>query len=320
MTFFSNAPSPSPVLVAPSNQNPTRRPSKLLPSERLHRPSQSMPSVTPANGSSILSNGRDRSTSIQGNRLAAPPSPSGHLELPLPPLPEQPTVVPLALLPSGGARKKSPVSVPSTLRPAVAPPTHVQSSHSPTAYVHYEAPVPTAPSHKPYVAPLSSPYPAQMAAPPPGYVPHVPVSSPVQTVPYMQPPSPVPPMWDNHPNSGPPLAFPMPTPIPGPPPSNVSYIPRSPHIYPVQKFDDSETLDPHLLARYQSPLPLPSGSNKTKPVAQRSPPPPPQRDDPSQDRIAVLRSEEEKMRRRMEQEKRDRELALELDRQFNSSA
>lgn len=98
---------------------------------------------------------------------------------------------------------------------------------------------------------------------------------------------------------------------------------------------DDRDFDPHLQARYQSPLPLPPRSEQSpapvahghnpghtvqaNPIYTKTPTPPPKTPTPAldQSRLKALRSAEEDAARRRDQELRDLELAMRLDRELN---
>ena len=98
---------------------------------------------------------------------------------------------------------------------------------------------------------------------------------------------------------------------------------------------DDRDFEPHLQARYQSPLPLPPRSEQSpapvayahhpatpaqaSPIHTKIPTPPPKTPTPAldQSRMQALRLAEEDAARRREQELRDLELAMQLDRELN---
>lgn len=130
-----------------------------------------------------------------------------------------------------------------------------------------------------------------------------------------------------------------------------SYTPQPPQ--PNVRHNSNDLPDPYLMARYQTPLPLPPGSESPPrgrrdvspppqhparqepvPIARHSPPilprrhsppisqqkhspPPPKKTQEDTARIEALRRAENELKRRKEQEEKDLELARDLDRQRN---
>lgn len=144
-----------------------------------------------------------------------------------------------------------------------------------------------------------------------------------------------------------PLAFPVPTiPIVMEPyghhePSSSHYQPPSPPptgSVSNNRSSEQEQLDPYHLARYRTPLPLPPGSAKESPLPPLPPPPPPppppliaipaqvsssppvavaRTPVPDKVRVEALRKAEQDAAWRKEQELKDLELAMQLDRELN---
>lgn len=93
---------------------------------------------------------------------------------------------------------------------------------------------------------------------------------------------------------------------------------------PAYQQPESELPDPYLLARYQSPLPLPPGA--TRPSQSTTAPTPasapaPARRDPAAEAAEIRRqavlAEEREAQKRKEQEEADAELARQLDQELN---
>ncbi|KAG6857214.1 hypothetical protein H0H87_007633 [Tephrocybe sp. NHM501043] len=116
----------------------------------------------------------------------------------------------------------------------------------------------------------------------------------------------------------------LPTQTYTPPPPQAAYARPSPQSnYPAplpetlsyhQTSLSNEYPDPYLQARYQTPLPLPSGTeNGQKPLPSSTPP----AINPDDFRIRALRQIEEEAERRKAQEDKDLALALALDRELN---
>lgn len=114
--------------------------------------------------------------------------------------------------------------------------------------------------------------------------------------------------WSNE-GPLPPVSFPLPK--AAPPDSYGSYQ------GPYQATLAGDLPDPYLLARYQTPLPLPLESDTGRGQAQL---PTSSRDRiaPNANRVEAIRSAEEEAARRKEQTDRDLELALQLDRELNA--
>jgi hypothetical protein len=140
--------------------------------------------------------------------------------------------------------------------------------------------------------------------------------------------------------SGPPsrLSFPVPTIAPLQASATAPYPMVDPRPFPNRPSEQNDFPDPYLRARYQTPLPLPPGSTNLKPHSNQTAPqtplplPPgstnlkphsnqtaPQQthSDSGSSIIDALRREEEEAWRQKEQEKKDLELALQLDRELN---
>ncbi|KAF8071693.1 hypothetical protein FPV67DRAFT_1622208 [Lyophyllum atratum] len=344
MTFFSNTPAPTtslaPQSLAPPSSNLNRRPSKLAPSERLSRhPHPSAPSAVLHN---LLSDNprKDQAPwsntpSSHGHHLAPSPASSRsssassikRADSPLPPLPEgvsPPAAAPLpsTLLPGGGRPRPQKnltphvtPDLPATLRPGpgkqVAPLSitsanaRPSTSVSPSPRLEYFA-APSSPAYRPVVAQPGTSYGGVVSnpnpAPNPGYYAPPPSQATSQ-------------LWAPEGATAGPLSFPVPTVAPaqsGPSYRSVYTAPEPPLSYqpPVKT---SELPDPYLQARYQTPLPLPTGS--TSPPRGRQPLPP--RENPEQARLEALRQIEDEAARRKEQEEKDLALAMQLDRELN---
>ncbi|KDR79023.1 hypothetical protein GALMADRAFT_244752 [Galerina marginata CBS 339.88] len=105
-----------------------------------------------------------------------------------------------------------------------------------------------------------------------------------------------------------------------PAPSNTSHMQNRPPMAAAPSSDD-----PYLHARYQTPLPLPPGASSplkalaSAPVPTGIPTPPQKMSTPGPDlaRFEALKRAEDDARRRREQELRDLELAMALDRELN---
>ncbi|KAJ7164012.1 hypothetical protein C8R43DRAFT_1233068 [Mycena crocata] len=109
------------------------------------------------------------------------------------------------------------------------------------------------------------------------------------------------------------------------------------HHQPPPANKSNELPDPYLLARYQSPLPLPPGADnpprqrtsshaggqappaesKPAPAPPSKATPPSTQSNPDNARLQALRQVEEEAARRRAQEEKDRELARQLDRELN---
>ncbi|KAF8896587.1 hypothetical protein BD779DRAFT_1496727 [Infundibulicybe gibba] len=310
MTYYANVAPPMKLAPNPINTNLTRHPSKLPPSDRLHRPSHT--SVPPA---------------VSPDKYLIPPSVSP----PRSPSPARASL-PVALAPGGGMRPNqshgSPKPVPSILRPGK-------------------------PRTSPVSVPQSLPNNAQPSYSPPAvYTPvsHTPAPPPIQQNDYS--PATTPPQHHNI-QSQAPLSYSSSTPAQAPsypnaaaqalwsantaPPLNISF--PVPSVTPVSEAyrppleaqkHDSGLPDPYLLARYQTPLPLPPGatrppSNHQIPtntmgpthVGYSTPPRVATQTPIGSARLEALRIAEEEAARRKAQEDKDLELALQLDRELN---
>ncbi|KAJ7593409.1 hypothetical protein C8J56DRAFT_1024055 [Mycena floridula] len=297
MTYYSKAPAPATKLAAPKIAELNRRPSKLKPSERLWRPPQKAQSP-PRHDQGHAS-----------NRLAASPpssnssSPKGR-QSPLPPLPEQ---VPNFLKPAAGMKPKpavqqtqplTPDALPSILKPGhgtVKPNVnHIRhGSSSPTrdaqAYGFNPTPDPGS---------FTNQYPNHNAGI------HQHSATPIPQAP-LEP-------WTADTGD---LSFPMPQVAPvAPGPSDYGsvnpYGPDHPRYQSQGSYPQVQSNglpDPYLQARYQSPLPLPPGSEKPdrgRQVSARQEEEARQRRDESRRRREAA---EDETRRQREEEARQRE-------------
>lgn len=331
ITYFANAPVPQTgaTLSAPVNSTLMRRQSKLSPSDRLYRPSQeSAPptSVSSHHNARYQGQGHNAYASVGTHLL--PPSPSSsrsssseplkRSESPLPPLPEQrlpPAPLPTTLVPGGGGAKPRlrddhPPPIPSILRPGSN-----QISHTPLP--HYGRPTGRHPSgssppRDEYYAHPSSPTVAYSVTPPhpQGY----PTSSAPGTTPYFQPASSTPQVWATDHAPAAPLLFPVPTVVQVQESNNYQSSARTPEQRtPSYHQTNSELPNPYLQTRYQTPLPLPPGSGSPP----RGRPSLPRESTPDPSRLEALRRAEEEAAKRKQQEEKDLELALQLDRELN---
>lgn len=333
ITYFANAPVPQTqaTLSVPVNSTLMRRPSKLSPSDRLYRPSQE--SAPPASFSS------HHNARYQGQGLNAyasvgthllPPSPSSsrsssaeslkRSESPLPPLPEQrlaPAPLPTTLVPGGGGAKPRlrddhPPPVPSILRPGSNQISHTPLPHHgrPTG----RHPSGSSPPRDEYYAHPSSPTAGYSVTPPrpQGYPTN---TTPGTTVPYFRPTSSSPQVWATDHAPAAPLLFPVPTVVQVQESDNYQSSARTPEQR-TPSFHQPTNIglpDPYLQARYQTPLPLPPGSG-SPPRSRHSLP---RESTPDPSRLEALRRAEEEVARRKQQEDKDLELALQLDRELN---
>ncbi|KAJ3572554.1 hypothetical protein NP233_g3008 [Leucocoprinus birnbaumii] len=343
MTFFSAAPAPAPVapkpsgasLSVPQSQYLTRRPSKLPPSERLYRPPQSAQSH-PKSKSDKYPPG---STTTGQQSIPSHHTPSRSRDSALPPLPgnshaEQaalpgilkpgPARTPQAqatlsntgpptFLRPGNGKSPSPSRLPPEPRPPSVSPPSRSPGHSPQPSASYGPPLysGSAAPNNPYLA-ASTPIPPVIPViPAAGNTVAPPTSYPSYT-------NTLPPGWDQ---TAPPsnFSFPMPMMANAPQPSF-----RQADVYPTYGYQhqqapslsSSPPPDTHLAVRYQTPLPLPPGLNghseHTAPRGRQSEP------KPDLNRLQALKKAEEEAAARREQEQRDLELALQLDRQLNT--
>lgn len=343
MTYFASGPPPAALnssvtssLAVPPSQALTRRPSKLPPSERLYRPTQTRLPQSASNAG-----GRPPNSASAGR----PPPPASNSPLKgkgseLPPLPEHQsgqTTLPGILLPAGGTRPKpqrnspSPGPLPSILRPGngnVSVPTpwppdrahHLSASPPPSN--------PRVPAQPSLYTGSSNPNPyLSEPTPPPAIIPAIPSNNP-QPAPLRTPlpygssitSSPAPPTWDQYGASAPVTNLSFPTPMvsapPQPSPARADpYQSSGPH-QTVRDGLPSSRWDPYLEARYQNPLPLPSRT-EPKPMLGLSRDRQPELK-PDTDRVEALKRAEEEAARKREQEQRDLELALQLDRELNT--
>ncbi|KAK7454428.1 hypothetical protein VKT23_011184 [Stygiomarasmius scandens] len=377
ITYYSNGPAPvnlAPVNLAPpvANNNLTRRPSKLKPADRLYRPPQ--PVTPPRKAEAPLPPIPEPAPApVPGALKPGPkrPSPSHspyHQPQNLPPIPpaerpEQSAPVPAILRPGPSARPQQdphssyhhsrhssagasyPYTPPAgssqyNLSSAVPQDAHVSTS----AYISNPArisPPPAVSSFPPAARPAHTPVPSwnhSQEGPSASFahstsqegssfsfpVPDVPAASSLPTASYDYSPPP------NH--YQPP--YQTPTPAPSHHHYRTSSYPTSPPSIPSST---ANLPDPYLLARYQSPLPLPPGAEPypTPPQVQPQPPryhqnentlpiPRPTSTSPSrshtpidESRLRQLRQAEEEAKRRKAQEERDLELARQLDEQLS---
>jgi hypothetical protein len=282
---------------------------------------------------------------------ARPPSSSPHrrAESALPPLPDQnPTPAPLpgSLLPGGARPTKqgAPLSLQQVLSdPYIAPSPTLPSNLRPgpgrngsritsgntippaNGYVSPGTSPGTSPISATYVQPHASPVyaypPAHTPSPAPVPLLHTPSLGhppsfstpppPPVAIPYRPNTSLPPPMWiaDNQPSV---LSFPVAMGA-APPVAPQTYT--SSELPFIPQSHTPSLPDPHLHARYQTPLPLPPKPSSPPCAAPR----PPQQGNLriEQDRIEALRLAEEDAARRKEQADKDLELALQLDRELN---
>ncbi|KAJ7454709.1 hypothetical protein FB451DRAFT_1565115 [Mycena latifolia] len=224
-----------------------------------------------------------------------------------------------------------------------AGPAPGRERHSSTA--SFQAPPP--PSFTPHPPqfqqqqPLFQPQqPPQFQPPPPQFQPSPPQFQSPPSAQFQPPPQQFqqpPPSFQQPPPTfqQPPPTFHQPPPtFQSPPPSFTP--PVAPHG-PAHRNEDLP--DPYLLARYQSPLPLPPGAGssprgrqteaapKSQPAAPAPAPAPPSKpqskptpasqSNPDNARLQALRQVEAEAARRRAQEEKDRELARQLDRELN---
>jgi hypothetical protein len=334
MTFFSNAPPPvlpvplktvkkpapgphfSPHIIKDMNAPLQRRPTKLQPSERLSRLPDALTPSKPQYHGLHPSAAPSSSASLGARSVSHSP----------PPTSQTPNFVPQSLHHSG-----PPSPVPSTLRPGQGnsacglghvEPKFANPQHSiQPNIVHHNIP----PSYeKPdrylsSVAPPSSSTSYSSTSFSPPKLSHLHPMLPVSQTPNQHTiahHSAKPVYTDQHP------VFPQPH-IPG-----GTSPPRL--YYPSPPTDSSTTSalpDPYLIARYQTPLPLPGGASSTPSSANNYPRTFSSTKSPrdmtsasiqaDMERLQAQRMEEELLRSKKEQEVRDMELAKQLDRELN---
>ncbi|KXN81325.1 Ingression protein fic1 [Leucoagaricus sp. SymC.cos] len=347
MTYFSSGPAPvvsnssttNSSLTVPRGRKLTRRPSKLPPSERQHRP----PQPEPFHSKPAAINHPPSSAGGGRPPVVASHSPSKSRDSALPPLPEtQPGQTPLPgiLKPGGGSKSQgiSPTSgpPPSILRPGNVN-TPVPTPRAPDRAHRLSASPPPSSNSRPPRQPSpsygSSQYSASSApnpylSVPTPALPAAPVNTPYGTAvvpvanhtPYTNPtiPSSAPPGWDQ--TSAPTTNFSFPIPMVSPAPQADPRYAEACQSHTQHYHATSETpypppLDPYLTARYQSPLPLPSDATLRFGSSPRDRPP---QASPAPDRLEALKRAEEDAARRKEQEEKDLELALQLDKALNT--
>lgn len=313
MTYYAAAPKRA-TLSVPLTSGLNRRPSKLPPSERLSRPPKpyNPPKMaTPHHQKHLNESSTDldllRVSPTSSRSSSAAASPQG-LNAPLPPLPEEHSPrppIPAFLVPGGGRRplhdqvhgpenlnSATPLLFNHARKPLSSPPTQTMMADSPTLQNT---------SHV-YISPGRHPLPGPSASAPPNSA-HTSSydnrHSVVQRQTEVQPAT---------------FTFPMPTIVP---PAMESFDFQSQYRSPGLRASSSPTpdsrQDPYLQARYQTPLPLPPGSRS--PLLGHEP------SETSIDfaRIEALRIVEREAVNRRQQEQKDLELALALDREFNVS-
>ena len=316
MTYFSSAPVPSASLMDCHGQDISRRPSKLPPSERLHRPHQSSVSSQADNGAPKSASSAEHSLPTSYSTVAGPVLPlSGKSQL----LP-----VPGILRPGGASRHQVPRNptnseLPSVLRPGDGKSLKPQSPN-PARVV-----TPSRPYRQPSFNEFSSPnefavansylstFPAA-----PSFIPTVPPvrNDIVQSVDY-SPPADIAasPAWDQSDPASFNLSFPEPV---------IPIVPQF-HVQ-AESYQDircqhaaqarfSSPVNRYSSPRYQVPLPLPQDIG----VDVRSSPPSSQLPETnSEAHLEAHREAKEDSTDCHEQERGDLALALELDRELNS--
>lgn len=343
MTYFSSSPVPvskpsATSLAVPLGQSLARRPSKLPKSERLYRPPQTFPAQP------MLMNVTDRPPSsafsaqpLRAHTDSSPPRSKGSA---LPPLPEDQSgqaALPGILMPGGASRPNPQVPppssgpLPSILRPrngnaslpTTRPLDRARLSASPSS-----DPVPLRQSSPSLGTPLytnssstPNPYltgppstPTLSSAIPPQNLPTTPmVNYPHYTGSFAPPPfdtnqAPYESTWSTTPS------FPVPVVLTTPQPD----LPRQLYTHHQSTYDETPPSqpDPYLQARYRNPLPLPPrdepGPTPSFFDSQRT------KHQINSDRLGALERAEEEATRRREQELKDLELALRLDRELNT--
>ncbi|KAK0204712.1 hypothetical protein DFS33DRAFT_684255 [Desarmillaria ectypa] len=268
-------------------------------------------------------------------------------------VPSQPQIVPSSLRPGNvSAPNSRPPS--DHLHPSSPPPTHTNFGYtvptanpygsvtrSPSSLPAADQFHPTSPP--PSVYPPSTPTPygntldAASRHPPPGPYSgsslHVPPNLPT-------PPKQHNPLWSDSEALTGLVSFPLPNVGPPAPPSQTpanyeynahsaypgahnGYLPAQPTYCPQSANERSGLLDPYLIARYQSPLPLPPDAQNSKPMPLPPSPaparssPPSSTPGPDSSRLEALRAAEAEAARRKEQEEKDLELARQLDLELN---
>ncbi|KAJ7056637.1 hypothetical protein C8F01DRAFT_1154390 [Mycena amicta] len=265
MTFFANAPAPAGHGLSVPKANLQRRQSKLLPADRLSRPSEVLPLVNQQQ------HGRHPSQSPPASKQPSPSPPRHGRESPLPPVPEQHPAVPGALMagrprPQASAQNLAPAAaaltphVPSILRPRnpkssptpIPGPRVEYSGVVPAPEPDYESESPPR-AYTPVVPPADTPFgwgsndnaaPSNFSFP----VPNIPGAQQPLSTPYNPPttytpsppngsgPSTPAPSFNNQPPSYPPQTQPPPLQHQSsyPPPSQPLYQAQTPPSYPPQ--------------------------------------------------------------------------------------
>lgn len=276
MTFYSSAPAPA-RLAVPKNAFLERRPSKLTPAERLRRPpqQQQQPLSDPASRTQLRTDSTPPSRSSPRRQEAPlPPLPDNEIHAkigPRPPQSQAGTDLPSILKPGGGANH---ARRPSGSPPRQAAPQQASQGpgyNQPTGSLPYSYPIP--PTRSDYAGTYS-----QLSGQDPWAV-----------------------------ESTGTLSFPMPQVVP----PTQDYAFYGTDRVPASVDGKSDLPDPYLLARYNSPLPLPPGSD---PPSRHTVP---EKDPEQEARIRARRAAEDEARRKKEQEDRDLELARQLDRELN---
>ncbi|XP_006459223.1 hypothetical protein AGABI2DRAFT_218205 [Agaricus bisporus var. bisporus H97] len=324
MTYFSSRPPPKGSASSSllTNQNLTRRPSKLPASERLWRPPQTQqPALLPSKkGHSSHSVSAEWQTT-----LAPHPSPKN---APLPPLPKEQlekTPLPDILLPGGSIRPQpgstTPPSVPGIGSVPALPTSGPMHRPSPSPPLPSSNPPQTFPSYatsaynssgvssagNPYLTqPTITPAPIQMTFP------SEPQPNPVTNHPHY---GTMPIAWDQNRPDETGFSFPVPAVAYG---ERVDPWPTDPQgKYEIhQAVRDRTSIswsNSSFEGRYREALPLPQESQPTKLCLDNQPV---LRLDA--DRLHGLKLVEEGAARRKEQEQRDLEIALKLDKELNT--
>jgi hypothetical protein len=336
ITYFANTPAPQTAptnLSVPLSSGLMRRPSKLSPSDRLYRPTRaSPPPVSSHKNPRYQGQGNNASAFASDGTHLIPPSPSSsrsssatsfkRSESPLPPLPEErfpPAPLPNTLVPGGGGAKprpqeNHPPQVPSILRPGSNKPSHTSGPRHEMTHARHPSGSPPPPRDD-YYAYSSSPtvgYNTTSPRPLAGFPKN---ATPVPAVPYVPPISSTPQLWATNPPPAGPMLFPIPTVAPVQ--ESVNYQPSAPapeqQTPYFQRLTNNGLPDPYLQVRYQTPLPLPPGSTSPPRGRQYLP----RQNIPDSSRVEAIRLAEEEAARRKEQEDKDLELALQLDRELN---
>ncbi|PPQ96243.1 hypothetical protein CVT26_005570 [Gymnopilus dilepis] len=350
MTYYANAPppvnasAPNKHLLAVQNQSNglTRRPSKLSPAERLSRPppTRSQDQYTAQTSAVHSISGDFRSPQVQASLQHDTHKPT---------LDARPNAVPTSLTPTPGtgpisaskpgnsvnpvpsplrskaADQQSQLPLPTILRPG--PPSASPPSTSsgrpiprtqPYEHGHTRNPSSSPPSKNPYISlpqgsppnpylgggsSSSNPYISGISGSTPNTAAHSQYSG------YSTPPDGQSVIWRNGSvPQGPPS-------LPGP--SLPADRQHSSYWY-TQPNQPATSVggDPYLQARYQTPLPLPAEASSGRRSSSSSPPQS-TTPIPTGAHFEALKRAEDEAKRRREQELKDLELAMELDRQLN---